>query len=116
MDREARRIERGAPRCGIIILDPPSFGRGRNKVFSLKNDARELLSAAIKCLEADGTLFFTANFRAWPPDKLREWVAQEVARAGRTLVEAELLRPPLPCFPAREPDSISVRGVRARIA
>ncbi|MBN8218102.1 MAG: class I SAM-dependent methyltransferase [Spirochaetes bacterium] len=116
MEREARRIERGAAKCGVVILDPPSFGRGRNKVFSLKNDARTLLAAAIQCLEADGTLVFTANYRAWPPEKLRDLVATEAARAGREVLQAELLRPPAPLFPAREPDSISVRGVLARLA
>lgn len=109
--REVRRIERGAPRSDLIIIDPPSFGRGRKSVFSIKNDAQELLSLAIQCMNSDATIIFTANYRAWSPEKMRELVVSEARNHGRKVVSCELLRPDATLFPTREPQSISVRGV-----
>lgn len=116
MERESRRIEKGAARSDVIILDPPSFGRGRNKVFALRKDAPELVAAALACLAPGGILVFTANYRPWPPERMAEIVEGAARKAGRAVRSSELLRPPALTFPSREPFSISVRGVWAEIS
>ncbi len=48
-------------RFGLIILDPPSFARHENKVFSVNKDLPRLISSAIKVLDRDGFLFVSTN-------------------------------------------------------
>lgn len=110
-EREVRRLDRGAPRSDLIIIDPPSFGRGRKGVFSIKNDASHLISLALQCMNNGGTLIFTANYKIWSPERMRELVLEEAKKLGKRVATTELLRPDTLLFPSREPESISVRGV-----
>lgn len=49
----------------LIILDPPSFSRGKGGTFSLKKDWKKLLLEARGVLKDKGTLFYSCNFHEW---------------------------------------------------
>ncbi len=46
---------------GLVILDPPSFARHENGVFSVRRDMPGLVASAIKVLEPGGCLFVSTN-------------------------------------------------------
>ena len=78
-------------RFGLIILDPPSFARHENKVFSVKKDLPRLIASAIKALEQGGFLFVATNFSGITHDDLQDMVSfaagerriQRVERLGQ---------------------------------
>ncbi|OGP56840.1 MAG: hypothetical protein A2V65_02620 [Deltaproteobacteria bacterium RBG_13_49_15] len=58
MERAARKGDR----FDLIILDPPSFARYRNRVFSVKKDLAHLVDRALCALKHEGMLFVSSNF------------------------------------------------------
>jgi len=50
---------------GLIICDPPSFGRSKNSVFSISKNFDELLINCMYCLERNGLLLFCTNYEKW---------------------------------------------------
>ncbi|MGZ3774986.1 MAG: class I SAM-dependent methyltransferase [Bdellovibrio sp.] len=50
---------------GLIICDPPSFGRSKNGVFSISKNLDELLINCMYCLEKNGLLLFCTNYEKW---------------------------------------------------
>jgi 23S rRNA (cytosine1962-C5)-methyltransferase len=60
-----RRFQRRGRKFDIIILDPPTFSRDRkSKIFRVRDDYGDLVALAAKCLNRDGMLFCSTNFRA----------------------------------------------------
>jgi 23S rRNA (cytosine1962-C5)-methyltransferase len=59
-----RRFQRRGRKFDIIVLDPPTFSRDRkSKVFRIQDDYGDLADLAAKCLNRDGMLFCSTNFR-----------------------------------------------------
>ncbi|ASD64369.1 pseudouridine synthase [Bdellovibrio bacteriovorus] len=50
---------------GMIVCDPPSFGRSKNGVFSISKNFDELLINCMYCLQKDGLLLFCTNYEKW---------------------------------------------------
>lgn len=50
---------------GLIICDPPSFGRSKNGVFSISKNFDELMINCLYCLEKNGLLLFSTNYEKW---------------------------------------------------
>lgn len=50
---------------GLIVCDPPSFGRSKNSVFSISKDFDELMINCMYCLEKNGLLLFSTNYEKW---------------------------------------------------
>lgn len=50
---------------GLIICDPPSFGRSKSGVFSISKNLDELLIHCMYCLEKNGLLLFCTNYEKW---------------------------------------------------
>jgi 23S rRNA (cytosine1962-C5)-methyltransferase len=60
-----RRFLRRGRKFDIIVLDPPTFSRDRKgKIFRIQEDYGDLAALAAKCLNRDGLLFCSTNFRA----------------------------------------------------
>jgi 23S rRNA (guanine2445-N2)-methyltransferase / 23S rRNA (guanine2069-N7)-methyltransferase len=57
-------------RYGLIFLDPPTFSSSKRmrRTFDVQRDHAELLRAATRCLEPDGMLLFSTNFRRFRLD------------------------------------------------
>lgn len=54
----------------LIICDPPSFSRAKDKVFRIETDFEELLDLNLSVLKPDGKLIFCTNYEKWNRDKL----------------------------------------------
>lgn len=50
---------------GVIVCDPPSFGRSKSGVFSISKNFDELMINALYCLERNGLLLFCTNYEKW---------------------------------------------------
>ena len=50
---------------GMIVCDPPSFGRSKNSVFSISKNFDELMINCMYCLEKNGLLLFCTNYEKW---------------------------------------------------
>ena len=58
------RFQRRGRKFDVIVLDPPTFSRNRkSKVFRIQDDYGDLADLATKCLNRDGLLFCSTNFR-----------------------------------------------------
>lgn len=68
---------------GVIVLDPPSFARHRDGMFSVATDMGKLLSRCVALLEPDGCIMASTNYSAWNSDVLVEQVALAFREAGR---------------------------------
>ena len=112
LDREVARVKAGGKRTAIVIIDPPSFGRGRKRTFSLKRDMGELVEKAMRILEPDGEIILTSNTRELTPQRLAN-TAQDAAEASSwSIGRLETLLPPAEDFFAQGRNSIAMRGVR----
>jgi 23S rRNA G2069 N7-methylase RlmK/C1962 C5-methylase RlmI len=54
-------LKRKGPRYGLIILDPPVFGRSKKRSFSLLNDLDRLIGGALSKLADEGILVFSTH-------------------------------------------------------
>lgn len=50
---------------GLIVCDPPSFGRSKSGTFSISKNFDELLINCMYCLEKNGLLLFCTNYEKW---------------------------------------------------
>jgi 23S rRNA (cytosine1962-C5)-methyltransferase len=58
------RFQRHGRKFDMIVLDPPTFSRDRkSKVFRVQDDYGVLADLAVNCLNRDGLLFCSTNFR-----------------------------------------------------
>jgi 23S rRNA G2069 N7-methylase RlmK/C1962 C5-methylase RlmI len=112
LDREVARVEAGGKRTAIAIIDPPSYGRGRKRTFSLKRDVGELVEKAMRIIEPNGEIILTSNTRELTPQRLAN-AAQDAAQAlSWSIGLLETLLPPAEDFCAEGCNSIAMRGVR----
>lgn len=80
------RAQRQGRRFDMIILDPPTFGRSKQRggTFSIARDLNALLAAAFDRLDDDGEILLSVNHRQTSQERLREAVeANRGARAVR---------------------------------
>jgi 23S rRNA (cytosine1962-C5)-methyltransferase len=58
------RFQRRGRKFDVIVLDPPTFSRDRkSKVFRIQDDYGALAALAAQCLNPEGHLFCSTNFR-----------------------------------------------------
>jgi 23S rRNA (cytosine1962-C5)-methyltransferase len=58
-----RRFAQEGRRFDVIVCDPPSFSTSRRGSFSVKDDYRPLVRAAVRLLDPGGLAAFSTNFR-----------------------------------------------------
>ena len=114
LDREVKRVERGGRRTDIALVDPPSFGRGRKRIFSFKKDIGALVSKVLTILAPDGVLYLSTNSRSLSPRELERVVRTEAEKVRWSIADLTPLYPPEIDFPSRGEDSIAMRGVVVR--
>ena len=111
LEKEQRRIERGKEGYDLVIVDPPSFGAGGKKPFSLTRDAASLLDASFAVLKKEGRLFFSTNNREIAVEDVEDMVTRAAQRRGRGIKSLTQLLPPPEEFTAPLEDSIAMKGV-----
>ncbi len=95
MDREVRR----GNSYDAIILDPPSFGRGKSKeVFKIERDIMGLMGKCRKLLSRNARfLFLSCHTPAFTPSVLENILAQSLPQKAASISAGELYlsgRPP----------------------
>ncbi len=67
------RLERRGEKFDVIILDPPTFSRGRKgRVFRAETGYGRLLELAARCLEPGGWILLSTNCSSLDPLALRQ--------------------------------------------
>ncbi len=112
LDREGARVAAGGKRTAIAVIDPPSFGRGRKRTFSLKRDVGEIVEKVMRILEPEGEIILTSNTRELTPARLESAARSSTLAASWPIVRVEALLPPAEDFFSTGHDSIAMRGVR----
>ena len=75
------RFQRRGRKFDVIVLDPPTFSRDRkSKVFRIQDDYGDLADLAAKCLNRDGLLFCSTNFRGMTFEEFLRILRTAVAR------------------------------------
>ena len=69
-------------RFGAIVLDPPSFARNKNGVFSVKEHLARLVGQCARILDEGGHLMVSTNASAWTPALLSEVASAACLAAG----------------------------------
>jgi 23S rRNA (cytosine1962-C5)-methyltransferase len=86
------RLMRQGRRFGGAIIDPPTFGRGGGRAFSIQRDLGPLMAATLGLLDADAWLLVCCNHRETSAARLEALVRQ--AASGRAIRRVAAL--PLP--------------------
>jgi 23S rRNA (cytosine1962-C5)-methyltransferase len=109
------RLKRSGERFECVILDPPSFSRGKKSSFSTAQDLPRLHELALSVLEDEGTLVTSINSANVPWAKFEGAVSAAAKASGRKL---KLLRKiDLPeTFPARAPADRYLKGGIYRVS
>jgi 23S rRNA (cytosine1962-C5)-methyltransferase len=69
------RLHRRGEKFDYLILDPPTFSRGKNgKVFRVEKDYPRLLEMALPLTEPSGWILLSTNCRSITPATLASWV------------------------------------------
>ena len=56
----------------LVILDPPSFSRGKSKVFKLDKSWNTILDSISNILNPDGTILFSCNLEKWSQNQFEK--------------------------------------------
>ena len=87
-----KRAQRRGLAYDLVILDPPSFSRGKLGAFSIRKDFPKLLLAALPVVKnPGGQLFFSSNYSNWNGTYLR--------KTAKTLLGKEWIFMTLPTVP-----------------
>lgn len=114
LEREKRRVERGAEPYDIVLIDPPSFSRSKRGTFKVERDLASLVSLALGAVIPGGELYVTTNLTTVHPHDLMNEI-RDYCGADLKTVDYEELMPPTD-FPSPLGSSIAMRGVRIRPA
>lgn len=78
----------------LIIMDPPTFSRGKHGLFKLAEQLPDLLKNAMLCLEQEGRLLFTYNDEGLEPSDVGIILEKAASDAGLTYIRVEKTAPP----------------------
>jgi 23S rRNA (cytosine1962-C5)-methyltransferase len=95
-----RRLAKREARFEAVILDPPSFSKAPQGVFSSQRDYPRLVQAAAAVLGPGGLLIACSNHAAIEPSRFERQVRQGLEQAGRGAQLTERLGPSPLDFPA----------------
>ena len=68
----------------IIVCDPPSFSRLKNKkkTFKVEKDYESLIKACRAVLSESGVVLFSTNFEAWDYEKWKSYIGKNLKDLG----------------------------------
>jgi 23S rRNA (cytosine1962-C5)-methyltransferase len=80
------RFQRRGRTFDLVVLDPPTFSRDRkSKVFRIQEDYGHLVARAAACLNRDGLLFCSANYRGMTFDEFLRILRAALTRPFKAL-------------------------------
>ena len=65
----------------IIVVDPPTFSRGKHGIFKINENLPELLELSFKCLDKRGTLLVTTNDENTTSEGLSQYIERAAQKA-----------------------------------
>jgi len=111
-----RRLAKKGCQYPLVILDPPTFSRSRDRgIFRAEEDYGRLIDAALPLLSRDGILLASANTATLPPDRFLEMITQAIIRAGRRILQQHYFPQP-PDFPIHRDEPAYLKTVWLRVA
>jgi len=79
-----RRLARRGEKFDVVILDPPTFGRGGGgRVFRFDKDLGDLLRLTEAVLASDGSVLLSTNCGGWTQGMLQKAFLAHMQRRGR---------------------------------
>ena len=91
------RAQRRERLFDLIILDPPSFGRGPEGVFRIEEDLCKLIRSCFQCLRPRGHILVTCNFEGWTQAQFEGLLQRELPP------EVSIFSPPEPDWDFERP-------------
>jgi 23S rRNA (cytosine1962-C5)-methyltransferase len=94
-----RRLGRKGRAFDILILDPPTFSRSKERgVFQVEKDCGRLVDAALPLVKHHGVLLVSANAAQLTPEDFLGQVTRAIDSAGRSILQQHYA-PQSPDFP-----------------
>ncbi len=103
------RIARQEVRYDCVILDPPSFSRGKKSNFSTQKDLYKLHVQALMVLKPEGVIATSINSANVTREKYRAEVLRAATDCGVSLSVIEEIQLP-PSFPSRDHKTDYLKG------
>jgi 23S rRNA (cytosine1962-C5)-methyltransferase len=91
----APRLQKKGRKFDVIILDPPTFSRSKQRVFQAERDYGALLTAVLPLLNAGGVLFASTNAHKLAPEEFIEKVETAVKNARRKVLQRHYVPQPI---------------------
>jgi 23S rRNA (cytosine1962-C5)-methyltransferase len=80
------RLAKDGRRFGVVVCDPPTFSSSKKSgAFSVRDDYRPLVRAALRVLEPDGLACFATNFRGVTREQFLRTIHDGAEMEGATL-------------------------------
>lgn len=110
-----RRFEKKGRRFDVIVLDPPTFSRTKDRgVFRAESDYGKLVEAALPLLDSGGVLFASTNAARMAPEHFMGVVEHAIHARGRQLVQHHY-QPQPPDFPINREEPGHLKTIWARV-
>ncbi len=110
-----RRLARKGRSFDLIILDPPTFSRSKERgVFQAEKHYGALLDAALPLLRSEGVLFASSNAAGLTPEHFLDAVAKAAAKARRSIARRHYAPQP-PDFPISRAEPAYLKTVWLRV-
>jgi 23S rRNA (cytosine1962-C5)-methyltransferase len=110
----APRLAKKGRKFDVVILDPPTFSRSKERVFQVERDYGALLVAVLPLLNARGVLFASTNAHKLVPEKFVEKVEAAIKKAGRKVVQRHYVPQPID-FPISKEEPAYLKTLWLRV-
>ena len=110
-----RRLAKKARVFDVIVLDPPTFSKSKERgVFRAETHYGELVASALPLLKTGGVIFASTNAADWPPEKFLAAIEKSVRSAKRKILQQHYAPQP-PDFPISRAEPAYLKTVWLRI-
>jgi 23S rRNA (cytosine1962-C5)-methyltransferase len=110
-----RRLGKKKRLFDIVLLDPPTFSRSKERgVFQAEKNLGDLTSAALPLLKPGGVLFVSTNAATLQPDKYLNDITQAIHSAGRQ-VERQHFVPQPTDFPLHRSEPAYLKTIWMKV-
>jgi len=106
-----RRLAGKQRRFDVVLLDPPTFSRSKDRsAFRVEKDYGRLVKAALPLLKSRGVLFASTNAATWPPKEFLGEVEAAIRTTGRKILQRQYFPQP-PDFPVSRSEPAYLKTV-----
>lgn len=111
-----RRLTKKGRLFDVILLDPPTFSRSKERgVFQVEKHYCDLAAAALPLLKPQGVLFASTNAATLQPDDFLKSLDEAAHRTGRKILQQHYVPQP-PDFPLHRNEPAYLKTVWMRMS